>query len=257
MYGHIRQADKFRSFLTFLVNFDVNSDKPDFMINATANHQSVECIYARKQKNFHYLPTNIYRKFPNIFKIHVTQCDIKKISYSSFTKLKMLSILELDFNAIESIEEKSFNELQSLEILSLGSNRIKELPSDIFNFTFSLKQINLENNKIKYLSSDIFSNLKRLEIINFDHNSITNLTIRVNTNVILKSLSFYKNLIVEVDKTITYTPYWVDFVNFRNNTCINQCIGISPNRLKCLNDSSASKEVIFKSLKKCSSVLLN
>lgn len=197
------------------------------MINWTEN-AFVDSFYSNKAKGIFYLPIHVYLKFPNIIEFHATKCSIKKVSAQNFKNLKYVSSLILNDNQIESIEEKSFDDLQSLEVLFMQQNKIASLPPNLFSKVRFLREINFNHNQIKNLAENTFLSLKRLEIIDFDYNQIKRLLCVVSNNAQLKSVSFARNSIEFIDKSIAYLPFWTKYVTFRQNKCINACFGESP-----------------------------
>ncbi len=73
-----------------------------------------------------------------------------------------LTMLELDFNKIESIQEKEFELYPNLECLNLNSNPIKHIDEKAFENLNLLKSLKLSNTSIKHLN--LAKNLKELDI---------------------------------------------------------------------------------------------
>jgi len=99
---------------------------------------------------------------------------LESIFYKDLKDMRYLEYLNLENNAISSIQMGAFSNLIKLETLSLSFNKISLFDSDanIFNYLTSLKQLSLKSNKIEYIPSFLFKNLHKLETIDLSSNRL-------------------------------------------------------------------------------------
>lgn len=76
-------------------------------------------------KDIHYLPIEVYQKYPNLIIYEAHFCAIKEIEKRNFEKLYKLKTLTLQGNQIEAILNNTFDDLVELERLSIGKSRLK------------------------------------------------------------------------------------------------------------------------------------
>jgi hypothetical protein len=92
------------------------------------SNKDVECLRL-EQSTIHYLPSGIYKIFPNMKRLFINQCGLKELNSNDFFGLG------------------------SLEKLFVTNNNLKMLPDDLFIHTRQLQEINFNTNKLTHLSS--------------------------------------------------------------------------------------------------------
>jgi Leucine-rich repeat (LRR) protein len=237
VYGSIKRK-KLYTYNEFSVFNGAKVLYEDYVANATINSENIDGFHVNKNLNFSYLPIDLFIKFPNLLRIFASNCAIKKITAKNFKKLKYLSTLKLFNNRIEYIEENSFKDLQSLESLHIDNNKLFHLSPNLFESNILLRTLKSDHNNLTNLSKEIFINLKRLEALHFDYNQITNLSCDISSNFLLRNVSFSRNPINEIDKSIIYLPFFeqIGYIGFKRSNCISECFGSSPyDNQKCLD----------------------
>ena len=166
--------------------------------NATLNRRDVE---------FHCYDEYIYSSYKaliahypaNIVTLDLTKRNIIEICENSFTDLKSLKRLILDYNSLSylsphvfkdlkslnylslrgnhfmTFEVDLFRHLNSLEILILARNRLNTLPIGIFHGLINLTKLYLDHNKLTALHQDLFAELKNLSVLSVYNNSLKDL----------------------------------------------------------------------------------
>lgn len=108
----------------------------DTLIASPRNEdESVGALNFYFNPKVHFLPVEVYLKFPNLVVYTAFQCSVKTISKKNFKRLNKLSCLELNDNLIESIPSNTFEDLISLMKLNLSKKNlkiIKEVEVQIF-----------------------------------------------------------------------------------------------------------------------------
>eukprot|EP00794_Sanderia_malayensis_P019871 gene19871-21813_t len=111
-----------------------------------------------------------FRQFVNLRRLHLSECDIKKIHSNSFDSLRSLRKLSLDGNNLKSLPNNLFMHLKKLKYLYLSRNKLDYPP--VLQGSFQLTQLYLENNQIRRFSvKDLYK--KRIFEIFIRHNRIT------------------------------------------------------------------------------------
>lgn len=91
-------------------------------------------------------PDGIWRVFPNLEIIQITQSELKRISSDAFLNMFELKVLDLSENSIEELDENLFKDNSKLETISFKSNEIKTIAKNIFNHLQSLQSVSFKDN---------------------------------------------------------------------------------------------------------------
>ena len=103
--------------------------------------------------------------FNGLKELCASNCNIKSIDVSCFSKLEHLDELDLSLNNLVNLESNTFEHLKSLKFLGLDECGLRDLPEDIFSDLDQLEELRLNGNPLIRLSSNIFDNLKSLRIL--------------------------------------------------------------------------------------------
>lgn len=146
--------------------------------------------------------------------------DLIVITDNSLSKLRSLSKLLLQNNAISTIEDRAFGGLISLQVLNLSSNFINSLSPDLFANSKLLEEIDLSNNTINVLPPGLFTGLEHLQILDLSHNHLTSQWINKGTFVglvrmVILNLSY--NRLLKIDRHMFQDLYSLQKLNLEHN----------------------------------------
>lgn len=88
---------------------------------AGLENSKVDAILLDYNKNVHFLPVSIYKKFPNLETYLAKNASIKEISVLNFDRLSSLQHLDLRANQIEFVPNYCFEGLAKLRDIFLGN----------------------------------------------------------------------------------------------------------------------------------------
>ncbi|XP_073953267.1 uncharacterized protein [Choristoneura fumiferana] len=122
---------------------------------------------------------NITELGPNLFDglnstvqlINISSNSISKIHKTSFSKLEVLTTLDLSHNKIQDIEF-DMTDLKNLSYLYINDNSIQNITQTIFKGLVSLKEIDLSNNDIKQIEALSFEDLNDVETFSLNKNPL-------------------------------------------------------------------------------------
>ena len=106
---------------------------------------------------------------------HLTlkDCHITTIKRGVFHNLSNVTVLDLSYNGIKSIEEHSFQDLPRLSVLYLGKNNLVEMSSAAqLGISPGLSRLHLESNSIKVILQDALLGYDNLTLLSLFDNSI-------------------------------------------------------------------------------------
>ncbi|XP_072932806.1 toll-like receptor Tollo [Epargyreus clarus] len=146
--------------------------------------------------------------------------DLIVVTDNSLSKLRSLTKLLLQNNAISTIEDRAFGGLLSLQVLNISSNFMNTIPPELFADTKLLKQINLSNNTITVLPPGLFGGLEQLQILDLSRNDLTSQWINKGTFVgllrmVILNLSY--NRLSKIDRYIFQDLYSLQKLNLEHN----------------------------------------
>lgn len=130
--------------------------------------------------------------------LHIMQSSFSNLPAGELNKLKNLTVLTLDNNAITDIQDGAFDGLDDLFEINLNHNRLVKFP--VFKTKSPLKKLYLNNNKIKELSLMSLKNLPELQRLELDETSITEIpAYTFSHNKKLFRLSLKKSSLTTID----------------------------------------------------------
>ncbi|XP_034829000.1 toll-like receptor 6 [Maniola hyperantus] len=146
--------------------------------------------------------------------------DLIVITENSLSKLRSLSKLFLQDNAISTLEDGAFEGLISLQVLNLSSNFMNSIPPDIFSDTKFLKEIILSNNTINVLPPGLFRGLEQLQVLDLSNNELTSQWINKGTLVgllrmVILNISY--NRLTKIDRFMFQDLYSLQKLNLEHN----------------------------------------
>lgn len=146
--------------------------------------------------------------------------DLIVLTDNSLSKLRSLSKLCLQNNAISTLENGAFKGLLSLQVLNLSSNFLNTVPPDLFSDSKSLKEINFSNNTIDSLQPGLFEGLDQLQILDLSHNELTIQWITKGTfmgllRMVILNLSY--NRLIRIDRHMFQDLYSLQKLNLEHN----------------------------------------
>ena len=94
--------------------------------------------------------------------------------------LTALTTLDLNGNALSSLDAGAFSGLTALEVLQLESNDLSSLPDGVFSGLTALEELYLYANKLSSLPAGAFSGLTALETLSLDGNAVDPLPVAVS-----------------------------------------------------------------------------
>ncbi|KAG5668661.1 hypothetical protein PVAND_016594 [Polypedilum vanderplanki] len=105
-----------------------------------------------------HFPQGVGQNFPEIEELRIWWSELKFIDRESFTKLKILKILDLIGNSIENIPTDTFYDLENVEEINLYKNHIKTLDADLLIKNTKLKKFSAGQNEIEEIPKGFFRN---------------------------------------------------------------------------------------------------
>ncbi len=173
--------------------------------------------------NFSKLDDGIFKKFTNLEKLGLEDCNVSEISAGAFEGLSKLRSLDLGDNKIEKFDENVFKHLINLEQLDLYNNEIENLDKNLLKNNQKLTSLSLIGNKISSLNPDFLSCLKDLEELWITHNQITKLTRDTfEENRKLKTLRFSNNKILGIERDTFKNLDYLKNLYLDKNECIDK-----------------------------------
>ena len=88
-------------------------------------------------------------------------------------QLRMIRVLDLEFQSLTSLQSGDFSGMSGLESLYLRGNALASLPEDLFAGLTSLTRLNLQRNLLTSLPVGLFSGLDALRELWLDENPLT------------------------------------------------------------------------------------
>ncbi|XP_063709035.1 chaoptin-like [Culicoides brevitarsis] len=132
------------------------------------------------------IPTTLFKIFPKVEYVNMSNTLIKRISTTSFRSGANLKTVVLDNNEVRTLPENAFRGAMKLEVVSLKFNRITEVDRDAFKDSVNLKELYLNGNSIESLDPATFYGLEKLSIVSLTENKLKDLDVRM----------FYKNPVI-------------------------------------------------------------
>lgn len=119
---------------------------------------------------------NVTELGPELFEgqfqsLNFSRNSISTIHKTTFSKLELLTELDLSYNQLQDIEFDTSN-LNNLSHFYINNNKIKKITKAMFQSLTSLKIVDLSNNAIEDIEILSFQNLKELESLNLNNNPL-------------------------------------------------------------------------------------
>ncbi|XP_050348809.1 toll-like receptor 6 [Nymphalis io] len=188
-------------------------------LNLTRNHlQNIKTIGfsdSTREQNLSIKSCNLVLEA-----LDMSHNDLIVITENSLSKLRSLSKLFLQNNAISTLEDGSLEGLISLQVFNLSSNFISSVPPDIFSDTILLTDIILSNNTINVLPPGLFRGLEQLQVLDLSRNELTSQWINKGTFVgllrmVILNISF--NRLSRIDRYMFQDLYSLQKLNLDHN----------------------------------------
>lgn len=146
--------------------------------------------------------------------------DLIVVTDNSLSKLRSLSKLLLQNNAISTLEDDAFEGLLSLQVLNVSSNFMNTIPPDLFSDAKFLKEINVSNNTINNLPPGLFEGLEQLQTLDLSYNKLTSQWINKGTfigllRMVILNLSY--NRLTKIDRYMFQDLYSLQKLNLEHN----------------------------------------
>ena len=94
-------------------------------------------------------------------------------NYETFKEMTKLTILNMEHNSVIDIAPNSFSKMDILSDLDLSDNNLYEIKAQMFDGLKSLTKLNLEFNFIQKIDDKSFSELKILMKLDLSDNNLT------------------------------------------------------------------------------------
>lgn len=158
---------------------------------------------------------NQLRSIPESFFYCIRSLEVLNVSnncLSSFSAtgcLRMVKIIDLSFNSLQSLTFKE-NTLETLEELFLQGNDLATLHHQVFQRLPSIRHLQLQQNNLEICSSDqihqdtaecvFFTSVQNLQFLNLSENNLRTLPANAFTNTSLKVLDLSLNPGLDMDQ---------------------------------------------------------
>ncbi|XP_047996847.1 protein artichoke-like [Leguminivora glycinivorella] len=96
---------------------------------------------------------------------------ISKIDKMTFSKLRLLTDLDLSYNQLQSIEFDTSN-LKNLSYFYVNNNKIKTISKDMFAYLRNLQVLDLSYNIIEEVQMQSFEHLNKIKILKLNNNPL-------------------------------------------------------------------------------------
>jgi len=131
----------------------------------------------------------MFKKFPALYQLILTDNKINQIEFNSFYQLSQLKILRIDYNNLTNLNSMIFNGgITSLisnrisntnfltESLFLNNNFLSEIESYTFEELNMVRFIDLSFNRLQLVDLNTFTGLSNLKIFKLNNNLISSIT---------------------------------------------------------------------------------
>lgn len=125
------------------------------------------------------IPENIPHDFS---KIRIENCHLTELPRGSFSKVRALEFLWLNFNQITLMNIKSLEGLANLTELRLQGNKLTSVPWTAFQETPKLKILDLKHNRLDVLPEHALRHLSGLTYLDLSFNHLSIISKDVFTN---------------------------------------------------------------------------
>jgi Leucine-rich repeat (LRR) protein len=169
-------------------------------------------------------PSNVFRGLSSLKELHIGKNGLSCIKCFSWVPVsKTLESLNLEKNALVSLEKSAFRELRNLRFLMLRNSVIGEMETGTFSELDKLSDLDLSGNPIRMIKDGTFRGMTSLEKLDLSDCLIATLSrgALVGLNR-LKSLFLSRNRLTTVSmETFQHIPN--AFIDFTDNEWICDC----------------------------------
>ncbi len=99
--------------------------------------------------------------------------DVSDCALVTSTNLAGITMLNLGYQSITTLQAGDFDGLSSLQMLDLGGTQLSTLPDGVFDGLSSLERLDLRFNKLSALPDGVFDGLSSLERLDLRHNKLS------------------------------------------------------------------------------------
>lgn len=143
------------------------------VIRSTPDSNTVEGVNIERNKDVKFIPDNLARTFPELTVLQVQFCGVKSIQAKHFENLRKLVYLSLFGNEIETIGSGAFSDLASLQTLYLSNNEnLKTISGDMFNGVPKLKYVWIDKLSLSEVPENLFRKTPKITRICLKNNKI-------------------------------------------------------------------------------------
>lgn len=104
-------------------------------------------------------------EWKSLQKLNASHNKITKLNQLIFSKLTIITDIDLSFNRIVTIENATFSQLNILKVINLSNNLINILHHNVFDQNTNLNVLRLENNPIKRIDESLLLLWMRFDLV--------------------------------------------------------------------------------------------
>lgn len=143
------------------------------VIRATQDAATIEGVSIEKNKDVKFMPERLGQTFPELTLLQVQFCGLKSIEAKHFENLRKLLYLSLFGNDIQTIGSGTFGSLPSLQTLILSNNEnLKSIDGNIFSGVPNLKFVWIDKLSLSEVPENIFRKTPKITRICLKNNKI-------------------------------------------------------------------------------------
>lgn len=173
--------------------------------------------------NLSYIPSQIFRKFPNLEYLNINEVGLKKIN--PIVNASDLKVILANNNQITALNAKVFEVSTDLEVLSFRKNQIEEVDVHAFHHLGNLRELYLSDNRILSLHMNTFSPLISLEILSISGNQLQTIDMELfQSNLQLREVLLHDNKITAIHPQTFNSLTELFNLELRGNLCADKDI---------------------------------
>ena len=140
------------------------------------------------------------QKYPYLHRLNLDKNALQTIENGSFSRQQFLEELDLSENKLVDISASSFEGLKTLQVLQLDHNELEKISRDMFISVPSIRYLDLQANQISFLEEGAFDRLNHLETLLLSFNKLRAVNSGVLGNLMsLKRIELASNQIRRID----------------------------------------------------------
>ena len=101
--------------------------------------------------------------------------DVSDCALVTSTNLAGITMLNLGYQSITTLQAGDFDGLSSLQMLDLGGSQLSTLSGGVFDGLSALGWLDLRHNKLSALPDGVFDGLSNLQVLDLGHNFLSTL----------------------------------------------------------------------------------